>query len=89
MTGLPVVAKDVAERVHAGELDMRRAERMMGSLLLLSAGAPYSRSTYYKRRAEQRDNGNVLADDFFTPVEVDLAAVLEAALETPLWGANG
>ena len=74
VTGLPVVAKDVAERVHAGELDVRRAERMMGSLLLLSAGAPYSRSTYYKRRAELRDNGYVLADDFFTPVEVDLAA---------------
>jgi hypothetical protein len=89
VTGLPVIAKDVAERVHAGELDTRRAERMMGSLLLLSAGAPYSRSTYYKRRAELRDSGYVLADEFFTPVEVDLAAVLETALETPLWGANG
>ena len=41
------IAKDVAERVPAGELDTRQAERMMGSLLLLSAGAaPYSRSTY-------------------------------------------
>lgn len=89
MSGLPVIAKDVAERVHTGELDTRQAERMMGSLLLLSAGAPYSRSTYYKRRAELRDNGYVVADDFFTPVEVDLAAVLEAALETPLWGSNG
>jgi hypothetical protein len=29
----------------------------------------------------------VIADDYFTPVEVDLAAVLEAALETPLWHA--
>ena len=89
VSGLPVIAKDVAERVHTGELDTRQAERMMGSLLLISAGAPYSRSTYYKRRAELRDNGYVVADDFFTPVEVDLAAVLEAALETPLWGSNG
>jgi len=40
VTGLPVVAKDVAQRVRAGELDTRRAERMMGSLLLLSAGGP-------------------------------------------------
>lgn len=89
VTGLPVIAREVAERVQAGELDTRRAERMMGSLLLLSAGAPYSRSTYYKRRAELRDNGYVLADDYFTPAEVDLAAVLEAALESPLWGSNG
>lgn len=85
VTGLPVIANEVAERIRAGELDTRRAERMMGSLLLLSTGAPYSRSTYYKRRAELRDNGYVLADDFFAPVEVDLAAVLAAALETPLW----
>jgi hypothetical protein len=89
VTGLPVIAREVAERIQAGELETRRAERMMGSLLLLSAGAPYSRSTYYKRRAELRDNGYVLADNFFTPVEVDLGAVLEAALETPLWGARG
>ncbi|MEK6275416.1 MAG: hypothetical protein AABM30_08770 [Actinomycetota bacterium] len=89
VTGLPVIAKDVAGRVHSGELDTRRAERMMGSLLLLTAGAPYSRSTYYKRRAELRENGYVIADDFFTSVEVDLASVLEAALETPLWGSNG
>jgi hypothetical protein len=86
VTGLPVIARDVAQRVEAGELDTRQAERMMGSLLLLSAGAPYSRSTYYKRRAELRDNGYVIADDFFAPVEVDLGAVLVAALETPLWG---
>ena len=86
VTGLPVIARDVAQRVEAGELDTRQAERMMGSLLLLSAGAPYSRSTYYKRRAELRDNGYVIADDFFAPVEVDLGAVLAAALETPLWG---
>jgi hypothetical protein len=87
VTGLPVIAKDVSQRLRAGELDTRRAERMMGSLLLLAAGAPYSRSTYYKRRAELRDSGYVIADDYFTPVEVDLAAVLEAALETPLWHA--
>jgi hypothetical protein len=62
---------------------------MVGSLALLAAGANYSRSTYYKRRAELRQSGYVLADDYFTPVEVDLAAVLEAALETPLWGARG
>lgn len=89
VTGLPVIAKEVAERVQAGELETRQAERMMGSLLLLTAGAPYSRSTYYKRRAELRENGYVIADDCFTPVQVDLAAVLEAALETPLWGRNG
>jgi hypothetical protein len=89
VTGLPVIASEVAERVRSGELNTRSAERMMGSLLLLLAGAPYSRSTYFKRRAALRDNGYVIADDFFTPVEIDLAAVLEAALETPLWGGCG
>lgn len=89
VAGLPVIAKDVSDRLRCGELDVRKAERMLGSMALIAAGANYPRSTYYKRRAEMRDNGYVLADDFFAPVEVDLAAVLKAALETPLWGVNG
>jgi hypothetical protein len=89
VAGLPVIAKDVSERLRRGELTLRVAERMIASQLLVAAGAPYSRSTLYKRRAELRENGYVLADDFFAPVEVDLAAVLEAALETQLWEAGG
>lgn len=54
VAGLPVIAKDVSDRLRAGELNIRRAERMMGSLVLLAAGAPYTRSTLYKRRAELR-----------------------------------
>ena len=41
---------------------------------------------YLVNLAELRDHGLIVADQFFEPVELDLGAVLERAVETPLWG---
>jgi hypothetical protein len=66
-------------------------ERLGGFIIAeLGGGArsAYPERTYKRRRAELREHGLVVADDFFQPVEVELGAVLERALDTPLWDAR-
>jgi hypothetical protein len=91
VAGLPVLATRIAAMLDGGELTYRQAERMGGALVIELGGAAahYSRRTHYRRRAELRERGLVLADDFYAPVEVDLGEVLEACLDSPLWGARG
>jgi hypothetical protein len=91
VAGLPVLATRIAAMLDAGELTYRQAERIGGALVIELGGAAshYSRRTHYRRRAELRDQGLVLADDFYTPVAVDMGAVLEACLDSPLWGGVG
>lgn len=91
MAGLPVLATRIASMLDSGELTYRPAERIGGALVIeLGGGGPhYGRRTHYRRRAELRGHGLVLADDFYAPVEVDMAEVLEACLESPIWGAAG
>jgi hypothetical protein len=67
----------------------RQAERAVGFAVLSEVGETPSRSRAYERRALLRDHGLVLADDFYEPVEVELADVLERALDSPAWGAYG
>jgi hypothetical protein len=82
VASLPVVAARVHERVLAGEMTLRRAERLVGYLALhQSGGRSYPRRTMFRRRAELRECGLELADDFFEPVEVHLGETIEAALE--------
>jgi hypothetical protein len=77
--------------LDAGELTYRQAERIGGALVIELGGAAshYTRRTHYRRRAELREHGLVLADDFYAPVEVDMGRVLEACLDSPLWGSRG
>jgi hypothetical protein len=91
VAGLPVLATRIAAMLNAGDLTYREAERIGGALVIELGGAAshYSRRTHYRRRAELRERGLVLADDFYTPVAVDMGDVLEACLDSPLWGANG
>ena len=79
---LPVLAARVADRVEGGELTHRQAERLLGFMCLHQAGRRRGvpGRTLRRRRAELRDAGLVLADDFFEPVEVDLGETIEAAL---------
>jgi hypothetical protein len=79
----PVVAQALADEARYGFRSVREAERLAGSLVLLSGGAgdSYARATLYRRRAELREAGFAVVDDFLEPVEVDLGDELESALE--------
>jgi hypothetical protein len=83
----PVVAQAIADEARYGFRDVREAERLAGSLVLLSGGAgeAYKRSTFYNRRAELREAGFVVVDDLVEAVEVNLGDVVEAALEADGW----
>lgn len=83
VASMPVVAAKVADRIAGGEMTDRQGERLLGFMLLYSAGRRRGlpARTMRRRRAELRECGLVLADDFFEPVEVDLGATIEAALE--------
>jgi len=89
VASLPVLAKAVADKVGAGEVGLAHAERLVGFLACESAGLHYARRTYYRRKAQLREHGLVMADAFFEPLEVDLGAVLEAALDSDAWGGCG
>jgi hypothetical protein len=81
VASLPVVAARVADRIAAGEMPARSAERLVGFLALHQAGArPFHPRTMSRRRAELREWGLVLADDFYEPVEFNLRDTIEAAL---------
>ena len=89
VASLPVLSERVAAQLGSGEITRSQAERMVGFLHLETAGAPCERRTWYRRRRELRNRGLVVADGFFERVDVDVASVLEAALESPAWGARG
>ncbi len=83
VASMPVLAADVADRVAAGELRLQQAERMLGFMMLHQAGHRRGMHirTVQRRRRELRDQGYVLADDFYEPVSVNLGDTLDAALE--------
>jgi hypothetical protein len=89
VAGIPVVAQAIADEARYGYRDVREAERLAGSLLLLAGGAgeAYKRSTLYSRRAELREAGYVLADEWMEPVSVDLSEVLDTTLASGGWTA--
>jgi hypothetical protein len=82
VASIPVVAAKIADQVAAGEMRHQRAERLLGFMLLHQAGQRRGMPgrTLRRRRAELRDAGLVLADDFYEPVEVNLGETIEAAL---------
>jgi hypothetical protein len=92
VAAFPKLAKRLAEKVEAGELSHTRARSIAGYLALDAAGATPSvpkRTRMWYRRLLREHNLAVADDSVFEPVTVDLGPVLEAALDSPLWGAEG
>lgn len=85
---IPVIGQALADEARYGYRTWGEAERLAGSLILLAGGAreAYPRRTFYRRRAELRDAGYVVADSWMEPVEVDLGEVVEAAVDAEVWG---
>lgn len=79
----PVVAQAIADEVKYGYRSATEARKLAGSLVLLHGGAHegIARRTRYRWRAQLRDAGFVVVDDFMESVEVDLGEQLDAALE--------
>lgn len=83
----PVIAQALADEARYGYRSWKEAERLAGSLVLLSGGASeaYKRSTLYDRRADLREAGYVVVEDLAEVVEVKLADVVDQALEEGTW----
>lgn len=85
--GSEAIAAKLGELVDDGVITIRQAERILGYAGLEQAGVwRGDRRTYFRRRAELREAGLVLDDLGIDQVEVDVAAVLEQALEAEAWG---
>lgn len=89
VTGPAAIAATLADLQKHDKITGRQAVRAAGFLLLQANGvATGSRAQTYRDQALCADLGLVLADGELTEVEVDLAEVLERALDAPEWG-NG
>ncbi len=92
VAGPTEIAVRLGEMVDEGVITATEAVRIAGHVQLDAAGIASSickRSTYMRHRAEARDHGLVLADGVLDEVEVDLGQVLEQALDSECWGAQG
>ncbi len=90
------LAEQLRTRLETGRLTYGEAERLGGALLLqrvpedsLPPEARASRRTRYRRQAQLRDEGLVLADGVLDDVEVDLHEVLGEVMESDAWGRRG
>jgi hypothetical protein len=93
VAGPVVIAEKLVEAVAAGELSAREAEALCGHVLLRVVGgrrgAGISAATMYRREKRIREIGLQLADGVLEPVEINLAEVLEHALDADVWGSDG
>jgi hypothetical protein len=98
VAGPVVLAERLIEAVAAKHISPRQAEMLAGHMLLRVAGsrrgAGIPRTTMYRREQELRRLSLVLADGVLSDsdldeVSVDVGAVLEAALDTGVWGCDG
>jgi hypothetical protein len=98
VAGPVVLAEKLIEAVAEGHITPVMAERLCGHLLLRVAGtrrgAGLPRATMYRREKQLRELSLVLADGVLDEtdldeVQVDVGAVLEAALDADVWGCEG
>jgi hypothetical protein len=82
VASLPVLSGELAERVNNDEITRGQANRLIGYLVMQQSGARSMPARTERRiRRELRDQGLVLADDFFEPLDVDLGETVEAVAE--------
>jgi len=93
VAGPIVLAEKMIAAVERGDIGPREAESVMGHMVLRLAGgrrgAGISKATMHRREGRARELGLVVAEGVLEEVEVDVGAVLEAALEADVWGAEG
>jgi hypothetical protein len=79
----PVIAQSIADEFRWGLRSRAATERLAAALVLFGggAGSAYSKATEWRRRRELQEAGYVLIDDDRDAAEVDLAGVLQSALE--------
>lgn len=79
----PVIAQALADEAKYGYRDAKEVERLAGALIIIGGGASeaYKRATFYRRKAELREAGYVVVEDWMEPVELNVGDELEAALE--------
>jgi hypothetical protein len=91
--GAVVVAEKLLEAVEAKTISPVMANAVAGHTLMRLAGgrrgSGVSQSAMYKYERTLRELGLVLADGILEEVEVDIGAVLEAALDSDAWGRDG
>jgi hypothetical protein len=87
--GVLVIHNRLADLVQEGEVSARQAEQLAGFVALQKLGVAQKRSTVYNRRKLLRELGLVAAEGCLEEVEVDLHEVLEEALDSPSWCAQG
>ena len=82
VASFPVIAQALADEVKYGYRSATEAERLAGALIIIGGGGGegYSRATLYRRRAQLREAGYVVAPDWLDTVEVELGDVLERAV---------
>jgi hypothetical protein len=80
--GVAALVAELVERADQGEISPREAQVLIGYMLWeASAGKSMSRATEMRRRSALRCYGLVPNEDFLEPVQMDLAPILERALE--------
>jgi hypothetical protein len=84
-----VLASKLALAVERDELSPSQARILAGHLVLDGIAPVGSSRTRRRLRSLCREHGLVLADGVIAEVEVDLANVMEAAMESDAWGASG
>jgi hypothetical protein len=89
--GLPVVMGDLAGKLRDGEISVtqfKRSVAYVGAEVTGTTAAVFPKRSARRARQDLREAGLVLADDFFEPVEVELGAVIERALEEGVWASG-
>lgn len=89
--GLPLAAKEIGSKVASGELTARQGVWLLGFVGAEVGGWSdlMPKATRSRARSLARDQGITVATGALEPVETDLAGVLEAALDSSVWGARG